>query len=217
MLRDAAVDLLMRRLGKRTYAPLKDVIISEMSFAQEEILEQSETLPWFLITEQATVSTVIGEERVVLPDDFLQEWDDGALYIIDTSGGRVELVRDDWDTIKHTYNTLAQDKPRFYDLVGENYLVRPIPNAVYALEMRYYAKGVSLAGVYGDVNNVENLWLKWAGALLIAHTGFLVASEYLQSDKLAAKFIAQIQGADARLMAMNTAMEETNKQRFMEG
>jgi len=217
MLRDAAVDILMRRLGKRNDATLRDIIIEDMSFVQTEILEQSETLLWFLITENSNAATIVGEERVVVPPDFLQEWDDGALYILDGAGQTKELIREDWDVIKHNLPTTAQEKPRYYDLVGENFLVRPIPDAVYQLRMRYYAKAASLAGVYGDVNNIENLWLKWAGALLIAHTGYLVASEHLQSDKLAAKFLPQIQGADARLMAKNTAMEETNKQRFMEG
>ena len=216
MLRDAAVDLLLQRLGQRTgQTSLRDKIIAELAFVQEVTLEGAPELPWFLLTESATTTTTIGEERVQLPGDFLQEWDDSALVRIQDDGSEKVLIRDDWDVVK--YSVTGSGPPTHYDLVGDYYLLRPVPDKSYTLKMRYYARALPLSGTYGDANNIENLWLKWASDWLIAETGALIAEQYLQSPGMAARFKEDALRARARVMAKSTIMAETNKQRFMEG
>lgn len=219
MIRDEAVDLLMGRLGNRTHAPTQQNIIDEMVFVQETILEGDATLLWFLLTESATTQTVADEERVNVPVDFLMEWEEGALYITTDAGDVVNLVKDDWDRIKERITGSGQ--PEYYAIGGEYFLLRKVPDKAYTLQMRYYAKQTSLAGTYGEAagsgGNVENRWLKYAADWLIAETGLIIANQYLQSEKMAQLFVAQQQKAKARLIAKDTAMKETNVQRFMEG
>lgn len=217
MTRDQAVDTLMRRLGNWSNTDLRDTIIAEMIIVIQENLEQDSTfMPWFLLSETYTGTTTSGEERVELPPRFLQEYEDGALYIINSAGDEVAMVRDDLDVIKKKHP--GSGAPRYYDIVGEYFVLRKIPDDVYTLKMRFYqGDGTDLSGSYGDSNDVESIWLKWAAALVVAETGVVIASQYLQSDKMAAMFRMQAQEARDRLMRKTTLMQETNKQRHMEG
>jgi len=215
MLRDAAVDILLGRLGNRKSDTLKQAIIDEMVFAQENLLEGGVDLPWFLLSENATNSTQVNEERFPLPLDFLLEWEDGGLYLQNDDGTETLLYREDWDVIKSQASLVGAGKPTYYDIVGLYYLLRKVPDAVYAIKQRYYQKGVSLAGAYGDAANIENVWLKDASDWLIAETGILVATQRLQSDKMAQMFFLQATAAKKRVMYKNIALQESNKTRQM--
>lgn len=214
MLRDAAVDLLMNRLGQRKGTGLKDQIIAEMVAAQET-LEGNPTPMWFLLTEKSDAVTAAGDERVKLPTDFLLEWEEGGLYYVDSDGDEVLFVREDWDVIK--YKIVGSGQPEYYDIAGDYFLLRKTPDGIYTLKMRYYANQTSLAGSYGDAANVENSWLKHASDLLIAETGIVIADQYLQSATMTKRFEVQAARAQDRLIRKDTVMRETNKQRFMEG
>lgn len=217
MIRDTAVDLLMGRLGKRVSTTTQQDIINEMVYVQENILEGDPTIPWFLLTEKATASTTPDEERLALPSDFLQEWEEGALYIIDSAGETKPVIKDDWDSVKH--KVTGSGRPTHYSLAGDYFLLRKVPDAVYSIHMRYYARQTSLAGSYGssDPGNVENNWLKWAGDWFIAEVGIIISRQYLQSKEMLELFVAQRATAKKRIVDKDTIMKETNVQRFMEG
>ena len=83
-----AIKLIQRRLGFR-----KDLatVIQEELIAAQTRLEAGITLPtggiflpWFLQTEINSIYTVIGEERILLPEDFIQEIDGDSLYVYDS-------------------------------------------------------------------------------------------------------------------------------------
>ena len=215
MIRDKAVDLLLGRLGNRNSGVLKQAVIDEMVFVQESILEGATELPWFLMSEKASETTVPSEERFSLPTDFLLEWEDGGLYIQNADGTETMLFREDWDIIKSQSDLIGEGKPTYYDIIGDYYLLRKTPDAVYTVEQRYYQRATSLAGIYGDAANIENKWLKHASDWLIAETGVIVASERLQSEKMAGRFEKQALKAQKRVMDKNTAIQESNKQRQM--
>jgi len=215
MLRDAAVDLLMLRLGNRTDTAMRDKIIAEMAQVITTKLEGEFPLPWFLLTRDATLVTVADTETVAVPTNFLGEWEDGGLARIDANGKEVKLVRDDYATIRDRKD--GSGTPDYYDLVGDNYYLRDIPDAVISLVVWYFATAVSIAGTYGDAANVENGWLKHASDLVLAETGLVIAGQYLQSKEMVAGFAAQAAAARARLDTKITEREESNKQRHMEG
>jgi hypothetical protein len=216
MTRDEAVDLLMGRLARRTSTVTQQDVINEMVFVQEFILEEDPTPLWFLLTERATAQTTADEERLPVPADFLLEWEEGALYIEKDDGSVVAMVRDDWDRIKERVTGTGQ--PEYYDIAGEYFVMRKVPDKAYTMHMRYYAKQASLAGTYGDVGSaVENDWLKYAADLLIAETGVIISNQYLQSPTMVEMFMTQGAKAKDRLIRKDTIMKETNKQRFMEG
>lgn len=216
MIRDKAVDLLLGRLGQRNSTVLKQAIIDEMVFVQETTLEGREELPWFLLSETSSKSTATNEERIVLPSDFLLEWEEGGLYLQETDGTETLLEREDWDVLKAEPRLEGAGKPTFYDLVGDYYLLRKTPDAVYEMKMRYYQKATSLTGVYGDSSNIENVWLANASDWLIAETGVIIASQRLQSDKMVQMFMKQSDLARQRVMKKHIARIESNKNRIMD-
>ena len=213
MLRDSAVDLLMKRLGNRKDTALRDIIIGEMAFVQENILEQESELPWFLLKPETTLTTTADERLVALPDDFLLEWEDGELFIVDSTGEEDFLVKGDYDLLRA--NNTGTGKPKYYDFVVDNFALFPTPGTAYTLTFRYFAKASNLSGTYADANNIENTWLKHASALLMAETGYLVALNYLQSPKLANMFMQQREQARISLQQKTVAMSEINKGRSL--
>lgn len=217
MLRDAAVDLMMKRLGNNSDPTLRNDIINEMVQAQATVLENDILSPWFLVTEESAAVTTIGEERVSLPAGFILPWEHGFLFRYDAAldDPYVEMVREDWDEIKKGLN--FSDTPTHYDIAGEYIFMRPLSDAVYPLRMRYVGRGVTLAGVYGT-NNIENVWLKYASDWLIGETGYIIADQYLQMSKgKVESFQLQAARGRDRVYKLNVAMEETLKVRIRGG
>ncbi len=217
MLRDAAVDLIMKRLGNSSDLTLRDDIINEMVNAQDTILEGDILSPWFLVTEETTAVTTLGDERVGLPADFILPWEQGFLFRFDATlpDPYVEMVREDWDEIKEGLN--FPGIPTHYDIAGRYILMRPLSDDVYPLRMRYIGRGVSLVGTYG-VNNIENVWLKHAADWFIGEVGYIIADQYLQQPAAKIKsFQLQAARGRTRVHHLNTAMEETLKVRIRGG
>ena len=217
MLRDIAVDQLMKRLGNFTNEELRNDIINEMATAQETVLEGDVINPWFLVSEESSAETVIGDERVGLPVDFIAPWEFGFLFRYDVAldDPYIEMTREDWDLIKERLN--FSDTPTHYDIAGEYIFMRPVADAIYPLRMRYIAKGLTLAGIYGDAQNIENLWLKYASDWLMGETGMIIAEQYLQMSQAKVKeFQTQAIRGRERIRVKNVAMEESNKRRVMD-
>lgn len=204
MIRDSVVDIIAQRLGNRT--DLTDAIIAEMQLAQEMRLEQSGTiLPWFLATEYTEVETVAGEGRLVLPDDFICEVEDSGFWILNPDNAVwIELKKRNEDDILNKYGVIP-DMPQMYSLVGEQFTLGPIPDAVYTLRMKYYAKDESLA------TNIENKWLKYAADLVIAEVGYVMASKHTMDDALAQSYLADKGVAWNRLNMMNETRQHANR------
>lgn len=216
MLRDAAVNLLMNRLGQRKQDALKDQIIGEMVYVQENLLEGNATQFWFTLSDVVTLNTVANDDKITLPTDFIQEWEDGNLYLQNADGSESEVIRADWDLLKAETELTGTGSPRFYDLAGDYMLLKKTPDAVYSIELRYHQRQTTLAGIFGDAANIENNWLKHASDWLIAEVGIIIAGQYLQSDKIVSMFGQQSQVALDRLIKKNTAFVEANKTRNMD-
>lgn len=215
MLRDAVVDLIMKRLGNNNDLTLRNDIINEMVQVQDAILEGDPISPWFLLTEESDAQTTVGEERVGLPADFLMPWEYGFLfrYDVELDDPYIEMQREDWDLIKEALN--YSDTPTHYDISGEYIFMRPISDEIYPLRMRYIARGVSLVGVYGT-NNIENSWLKYASDWFIGEVGAVIAEQYLQvTSQKVDVFKAQATRGRERVRIKNVAMEESNKRRVI--
>lgn len=213
MLRDAAVDIIMFRSGNRKDPGLRDAIIAEMAYVQENILEHANFQPYFLLTETVPLSTTVGDERISVPSDFIMEWEEGALYLVEDDGSLTLLYKDDMEKIRA--NTSGVGKPIAYDLAGEYFLLGPTPDKVYNLQMKYYGKAESLAGTYGDAANIENVWLKNASDWFIAEVGAIIAAQHLYNEKLAVMYIRQGAEAKKKLMNGDIARREVNKDREM--
>jgi|SRR5687768_738546 len=204
MTRDEAIALLKYRLGNRT--DLDARILLEMVYAQEYKLEGTGAfLPWFLETELATITTIAGEERILLPDDFLGEVEDQALWLYDEDSATpwTELRKNDYDYLRVKYP--ATGLPKQYALLGDYFALFPVPDDSYTIKMRYYAKDDSLAS-----DNIENKWLKHAGDLLIAETGLIMAGHIFNTD-LQAQFEKDASVARQRLYTKHEARRHSNR------
>lgn len=215
MLRDAVVDLIMKRNGNNTDTTLRNDIINEMVQVQDTILEGDPMSPWFLLTEETVAQTTVGDERVGLPADFLLPWEYGFLFRYDVTldDPYIEMQREDWDLIKEALNFAGT--PTHYDISGEYIFMRPVPDEIFPLRMRYIGRGETLAGDYGT-NNIENIWLKYASDWYIGEVGAIISEQYLQAVPAKVQvFKDQAVRGRQRVRIKNVAMEEANKRRVI--
>ena len=175
MTRDEVVKIINLRLGNRR---MDETILLEMAFIQRSVLEARPWLPWFLESELASASTQAGERRVALPPDFLMEIEEESLWLETPGGGLIELEKTDYDRGLRTLPGSGQ--PVAYALASGYFQFFPKPDAAYALQMRYYAKGVDISAA-----NVEISWLLHAADLVAAEVGLVIAEKHLQNQALA--------------------------------
>ena len=186
MTRDEAVTIIQQQLGFRT--DLTSTIITTMKLAQVQ-LEVGPTLPWFLLSEKSHIFTLPEEERVPVPNEFIEEYEESALVYKpdDTTQEDVILGKRDLDTMFKKFSAINDPtitrEPQFYAIRGVYFILFPTPDAIYRIQMTYYRKGVVLD------TNVENVWLKHIPYLLIGKTGNMLPAP-IKTDKMQAQFSA---------------------------
>lgn len=201
-----AIALIQRRTGYRTNKA--DEIYDELVLAQErleagvEIIHNSVMftfLPWFLVQEINTETTVVGEERVQVPPRFLKESEPDALWYFnedaDTTVGEVEwnaLVKGDLDFLRRTYPTPGP--PKAYALTGQYFRILPEPDDAYVLKILCYQGEQPLVE---SQPNATHLWL--------VHAGQLLCAEAMK------EFAASIHDASALKWAESTFLREAHK------
>lgn len=170
MTRAEAVAIVQMHLGFRT--SLTDTIVTQLQLQQTK-LELMPTKPWFLLTHDAPLVTASNVRRVALPADFLEEYEEGAVYYIsaDTEVPPKKLVKDAFDVLRKNYEEATPGEPEAYSLDGDSFSIFPLPDAVYNLQFSYYAKAAVLSGT-----SSTNSWLDVVPELLIGKAGLAVAS-----------------------------------------
>lgn len=205
----------MKRLGNRTETTLRATCLDEMIQVQS-MLERAPVLPWWLISEQETATLTANDRRLAVPTGFLREVEEeasdeeGSLIVVDTQGNEIPLPKDTYANLARTIGTQATaDVPQAYALVGQYFMMFPIPNLALSVKIRCYLADQ----VIGD-NNTENGWLKNASDLLIAKTGLVMGGQHIvvPADKMAA-FASAVQEATARIAVENIARAEASMKR----
>jgi hypothetical protein len=212
MTRDEAIALLLLRATRSGDAALTTAMQTEMNFVQQQVLEKLPTLPWFLVSEFLTATTIPEEERILLPADigvtgrsFLREHETCSLWLLPTGATDwVELRKDDYDVLYNRYKS-ATGTPVGYSLDNTYFYLKPTPDVAYSLRMRVYLRDTPLT------TNVENNWLKHAADLVIAETGVVLAGQYLHDEMLLARFDAAAQAARHRLLIAHEAREHAGR------
>lgn len=169
MTRDEAVAIIQQQLGFRT--TLTTEIITYLKLAQVE-LEKLPAKPWFLRSEYAHIYTEPDEPRIPLPNDFLQEVEEDALWLVedetDLTDGLTALYKDDIQQLQEALP--GTGTPKAYALDGLYFRLYPCPDDAYYMRMVYYKKGAELS------SNIENVWLKYAPKLLMGAAGHMIAT-----------------------------------------
>lgn len=211
--RAAAVARIQRKLAYRT--DLETEIIDALKDAQIK-LESMPELPWFLVSEISSTTTVIGEERVPVPSDYIRLTDDDdseGLFRFDTSISAdepwVPLEKITTAILRSTYQ-VKRGPPEVFVEDDQYFRLGPIPDAVYTLKMIYYYKDAVLA------TNVENQWLKYAPGYIIGLAGREVAED--TRDAEAIQFFGRMVSEGLKILSdENTARREAGRTRQMGG
>lgn len=205
MTKSELVQLLGWRLGDRD--DVEERINAELVYIQDNVLEAKEWCPWFLLSEESHASTVAGDARVPLPDDFLMEAEEQHLYIL-VNGEKKELTKVDPDRILRKGE--APGVPYAYASVGEYLYFYPLPDAAYPVYMRYYKKDIPL-----NTEGTVPKWFKYAGDVVLSEVGKVIAGKHLKDAGAEASFAADAQAAWIRLYSKHTAMQDVNMARNM--
>lgn len=180
MLRDEAVARIQQKLGFRSDRSAE--IVTALQDAQIRA-ELAAFLPWFLITEIASATTTSGEERCPVPDDFIREYEDEALWYFNSGASDpedqwTELGKENLDFLRTEGSFGGSGPPQAYSLDGLNFRIFPTPDAAYPLRLVYYARDTVLS------TNIENNWLKYYPFWLIGDAGMDIAQDLRDRDAI---------------------------------
>jgi hypothetical protein len=172
MNRDAAVAEIQLIMGFRS--DLATSAVTALQNAQshfEQNWPDPTNLPWFLITERATSSTVAEEERLARPSDWLGDVEEDGLWLTNSDDEEVLLEKGDIDDLRAIYGNDDSTFPVAYGFDGLYYRLFPKPDASYSAKMLYYAQDDTLSS-----GSTENQWLKHAPNVLIGYAGVTLCS-----------------------------------------
>ena len=214
MLRDDAVSILKQRMGNNNDISLDALIVTEMQFVQETILEQGAELPWFLYGTSTVTETVANPTA---PAGFLTESEavplqiyNGTRYVKFPKGDPVDLEGYDFNGLK-AYPVAYSSA----DLGGaDEFMIRVWGwdgTTDYSVKWNGYYAADELS------TNIENKWLKFAADLMIAETGAIIAAQYNAFVQFAELFAQQRATAQRRIQAKNAMWEEQNIERIVGG
>ena len=217
MLGSEAVALMKRRLGFRRN--LDTECLFELREAQKRAESISRTQPWFLMQENATITTVANVATVALPDNFIKETDTGTSQIRYTPIGSSDsligvrmLTKVDITNALPYYTESDGDilvgGPRSYVL--ENGFIRffPTPDAAYTFYWNYHAKDEQIE--LGE----ENLWLQHLSDYLIGDAGVRLAMD-IRNAQAAQTFTAMYNEGQKQLIAGNVEREWSGRDFYM--
>lgn len=169
--RDALETEIRNKLGYNTNLDAS-LIIGAIQNAQI-ILERKSELPWFLESENSSINTTAGEERIPVPSDFLREINENAMWRYDATGDPdwVELGKTSVPEGRRTYaaDDDASGKPLYYALQGNYFRLFPTPDDNYTIKLIYYKKDTVLSS-----GATENGWSTVCPFLLIGRAGMLL-------------------------------------------
>jgi len=198
MLRSAAVSKVQQGLSFRRTNETE--IIDALQTAQRD-LEMGKTLPWFLLSEDQTMSGTASVAYVTPPTGWITLDDDAAVKYYDSSGNYVRrLEKGSFDQLEEVWKGSSITTPYAYALRKSTIHVFPTPTAAFTLKASFYVADTVLS------SNVENAWLANAPDLLIAEAGLLMAAD-LNDEVAGKKFIALQARAASALHAQNIARQ----------
>ena len=197
-------DIIKRRLGRSRAANIDTDILAEINHACR-FYENKPTRFWFQLKTSALIDANGGNIPGLPPDDFLAEWEDGALFVI-LNGKGVECPKDDPYIVKQKTEVAWNGAPYYY-IHGNKITYKPT-NYVQSFFLIYYGKSAQLATL-----DDTNYWIQNAEDLIIGTAGEAIAVG-INSPRLP-HFQTMRQEAWIDLRRINVARQETNIVRTM--
>lgn len=223
MLASEAVTRIQRKLGYRTYKASE--ILDELNDAQQTLEQgvmtpfgQGTFIPWFLITEVASALTTIGEERILLPTDFVGEMEGFHLYYYndDAASGEsawVELTKLDESMARSFTPPEGDDEalPAGYFYSGGYWRIVPTPTAERSLKIIYAGQDTVLT----TTPDITNKWLTYSPWLLMSAAGASMAGSL--RDASALQFFQGRMATEVRALWTQTEMRFQSNDRPVMG
>lgn len=218
MTRDELVTLVLNRCGRRAAdTALTGYAVTELQAIQKRFesgLMHPQTggtfMPWFLISESATANMTTGEERIALPDGFLAEMEDGALWTRESASDNwTALKKDQYDVLQRALP--GEGLPQAYARRGDYWILFPTPDSGYELRTLVYVEEAALD------TNISNAWTTTAQNLMISELGRVISAFYLYNSNLAGAFQADRDAELMRLWVRNEEQQYTNFEMRMGG
>jgi len=172
-------------------------------------------VPWFLESEWSESATVVDDERLELPADFIQEIEDQVVQFKPDASSRWKTIpKKRADELEYLSEDIENPVgfPRAYSLQNNYFIFAPTPDQIYPIRMKYFKRDVPF-----NLVTDENKWLRFAADWLMAETGQILAAQHLHDDELAVKFQMQVASAKQRVYTMHEAREHANRNYRSEG
>lgn len=160
-----AIGLISTLMGFR--GDLTTKAATALQLAQEHY-ERGPVYPWFLLSEDATIVTSIGERRIPMPTDFVGEYEEAVIFYEDEDGEEQYLSKKDYDYLLKKFTSTTTGPPENYSADGLYFNLFPIPDALYTLTMKFYKKDTLISSLS---NTGTNKWLTYAPNCLIGWAG----------------------------------------------
>lgn len=215
--RTQIITVVLNRAGNRADdTTLVDFAKMELNLAIAE-LESQPFLPWFLLSNEVTLTITSGDPNVTLPADFLREYEDEDVwyYNADNTPTRVALTKIDVDDLTQLHRGVDANEPTTYALVGNQFVIGPTPSdaaALGSLKTRHFARSTELTD-----SVLTNPWTLNADFLLVNKLGHVMAEQYLRDQVLAASFEKKFILSYDLLMKTHVAREQANRDAQMGG
>jgi len=181
MLNSELYDLILVKARRVNDTQLRTVIPAELRQMLQS-LEHSPFHPWFLETTSSGLTTTVDVDTLDAPEDYLLLVEDTKVWITDSEGTRTRLVRRFHEDIEEAYNGVSSGRPESFDIFRELIYLGPIPNDIYTIGMKYYAKTIPPPD--NDLN-VSNPWVLEAEDFFITEIARRLQVNYIKDMKVA--------------------------------
>jgi hypothetical protein len=211
MLLSRAVERIQLLMGNRS--DLSTRAVAALQDAQDA-LEKGPRYPWFLISEEATIVTGIGERRVPLPTDYIADTIDNTLFYYpdDTEEESIELVKSGYEKLRLKFGTTGEGVPQAYAKSGLYYHIFPIPDELYTLKMKYYQKDTPISSL---ALSATNKWLTYSPDTIIGKAGMDLAVAFRDGNAYEKFKIMEQEGR--QILTVQDAEQEVSEEELLMG
>ena len=208
MIISEAIDQIQELMGLRSDLAARASV--RMSQAQT-YYERGPTFPWFLLSEISQTTAIPDTRRILVPEDYLAEYEEGALWIVPADSVEepddIPLIKKDMDYLDYHVGSSVTGRPRFYSQDGNYFRLYPQPDQNYTIKMLYYKTDLKISELSNDQTC---LWLTHAPECIIGRAGRLLATAF--RDPVAKSEFEDMEGKGRLLLTnQNEAKKHVNR------
>jgi hypothetical protein len=201
-----AIDLLLRRLGRRTDPDLRTDTINELNIAKQS-LEINPFHPWFLY-QTLTLTIPLNASRIDLPSGFLGEDEEAEALVFDQEAGAdfpiYKRRREDIDLLGREPSTAG--RPQRYTVSETGIYFFPKAEKAYLLKFPCAVKTNDIVDTTAELNP----WIREAPNLILNLAGAVIAGLHVQNAGLEQRMIGLASASRQTLINYHEARLATN-------